>query len=37
MTKHLIFPKIQNMMDINEDLLQWSKNVLIKKHMLVVF
>ena len=28
--KHLILPKIQNMMDINVGLLQWSINFLIK-------
>ena len=29
--KHLIFPNIQNMMDINVELLQWSINFLVKK------
>ena len=31
MRKHLILPKIQNMMDIKVKLLQWSLNFLIKK------
>ena len=30
MLKYLILPKIQNMVDINVDLLQWSRNFLIK-------
>ena len=30
--KHLIFLKVQNMMDINVDLLKWFINVLIKKN-----
>ena len=34
--KHLILLKIQNMMDINVDLLQWFTNFLIKKLLLVV-
>ena len=36
MNKHLILLKIQNKMDINVDLLQWSINCLIKKPLLVV-
>ena len=31
MIKHLILLEIQNMMDINVDLLQWSVNCLIQK------
>ena len=31
MAKHLISPKIQNMMDIKKVLLQWFINILIKK------
>ena len=30
MIKHLIFPKIQNVMDINMDLFQWFTNFLRK-------
>ena len=33
--KHLILLKLQNMMDINVDLLQWFINVLIKKLQVV--
>ena len=36
MIKHLTLLKIQDMMDINVDLLQWSVNFLIKKLLLVV-
>ena len=36
-TKHLIMPKIQNMMDINADLLHWFKNFWMKKLLVVVF
>ena len=36
MIKHLILLKIQNMMDINVDLLQWSINFLIKKLLALV-
>ena len=34
--KHLILLKIQNMMDMSVDLLQWSKNFLIKISLVVV-
>ena len=34
--KHLILLKIQNMMDINADLLQWCVDFLIKKLLIVV-
>ena len=34
--KNLILLKIQNMMDINVELLQWFINVLIKKLLVVV-
>ena len=34
--KHLILPEIQNMIDINVDLLQWSINFLIKNLLVVV-
>ena len=33
---HLKLPKIQNMMDINVELLQWSVNVLIKKLLVLI-
>ena len=36
MIKHLTLLKIQDMMDINVDLLQWSVNFLIKNLLLVV-
>ena len=34
--KHLILLKIQNLMDMSVDLLQWSKNFLIKISLVVV-
>ena len=34
--KHLILPEIQNMIDINVDLPQWSINFLIKNLLVVV-
>ena len=36
MIKHLALLKIQKMIDINVDLLQWTKNFLIKKSLVVV-